>query len=71
MPQPIRWRAEQTNGTLMLHRRLVRDYESLPASSESRVHWAETDRLSRRPTGENTSTWRTPAVATAPREATA
>lgn len=45
VPQPIRWRAEQTNGTLMLHRRLVRDYESLPASSESRVHWAETDRL--------------------------
>jgi len=37
VPQPIRWRAEQTNGILMLHRRLVRDYEHRPASSESRV----------------------------------
>ena len=25
VPQPIRWRVEQTNGILMLHRRLVRD----------------------------------------------
>jgi hypothetical protein len=24
---------------LMLHRRLVRDYEHLPRSSESRVYW--------------------------------
>ncbi|MDH6709521.1 hypothetical protein P3T27_006269 [Kitasatospora sp. MAA19] len=27
VPQPIRWRVEQTNGILMLHRRLVRDYD--------------------------------------------
>jgi hypothetical protein len=27
VPQPIHWRVEQTNGILMLHRRLVRDYE--------------------------------------------
>ncbi|GII20397.1 IS5 family transposase [Planomonospora parontospora] len=48
VPQEKRWVVEQTNGTLMLHRRLVRDYEHLPASSESRVHWAMTAVMSRR-----------------------
>ncbi|MGP3921578.1 IS5 family transposase, partial [Nonomuraea sp. 10N515B] len=48
VPQRGRWIVEQTNGTLMLHRRLVREYEHLPASSESRVHWAMTDVMSRR-----------------------
>ena len=42
VPQPIRWRVEQTLGTLMLHRRLARDYESNPKTSESRVYWAIT-----------------------------
>ncbi|MET8869652.1 hypothetical protein ABZW11_42545 [Nonomuraea sp. NPDC004580] len=32
----------------MFHRRLVRDYEHLPASSESRVYWAMTEVMSRR-----------------------
>jgi ubiquinone/menaquinone biosynthesis C-methylase UbiE len=31
-PLPKRWVVEQTFGTLMLHRRLARDYETLPAS---------------------------------------
>ncbi|MBB5085150.1 transposase [Nonomuraea endophytica] len=48
IPQPKRWIVEQTYGTLMLHRCLVRDYEHLPASSESRVYWAMTDVMSRR-----------------------
>lgn len=43
VPQPIRWRVEQTLGTLMLHRRLVRDYEINPATSEARVYWAISD----------------------------
>ena len=30
VPQPKRWRAEQTYGILILHRRLVRDYEHHP-----------------------------------------
>ncbi|MEU6095048.1 transposase [Streptomyces sp. NPDC047079] len=47
-PQPIRWR-EQTLGTLMLQRRLVRDYEANPRSSESRVYWAITAVMARRP----------------------
>ena len=35
--QASRWVVEQTNGTLMLHRRLVREYESRPDSSVSRT----------------------------------
>lgn len=58
IPQPIRWRVEQTLGTLMLHRRLVRDYESNPATSETRVYWAITDLMTRRLTGTSTPTWR-------------
>jgi transposase len=39
-PLPCRWVVEQVNGTLILHRRLVRDYEINPASAESMVYWA-------------------------------
>ncbi|MYZ38129.1 IS5 family transposase [Streptomyces sp. MnatMP-M17] len=58
VPQPIRWRVEQTNGILILHRRLVRDYERRPASSESRVYWAISDVMARRLTGTSTPAWR-------------
>jgi transposase len=58
VPQPIRWRVEQTNGILMLHRRLVRDYEHRPASAESRVYWAISDVMARRLTGGATPAWR-------------
>jgi len=57
VPQSIRWRVEQTNGILMLHRRLVRDYEHRPASAESRVYWAISDVMARRLTSGATS-WR-------------
>ncbi|MDT0567011.1 IS5 family transposase [Streptomyces sp. DSM 3412] len=56
-PQPKRWVVEQTNGILMLHRRLVRDYEHRPATAESRVYWAISDVMARRLTGSSTS-WR-------------
>ncbi|SPL88332.1 Mobile element protein [[Actinomadura] parvosata subsp. kistnae] len=39
-------------------RRLVRDYEHLPASSESRVYWAMTDVMSRRLTRGGAPPWR-------------
>lgn len=42
VPQPKGWRVEQTYGLLILHRRLVRDYEYHPSSSASRVYWAMT-----------------------------
>ncbi len=58
VPQPIRWRVEQTNGILMLHRRLVCDYEHRPASAESRVYWAISDVMARRLTGGATPAWR-------------
>ncbi|MGP3930124.1 hypothetical protein [Nonomuraea sp. KM88] len=58
VPQPKRWIVEQTYGTLMLHRRLVRDYEHLPASSESRVYWAMTDVMSRRLNRTPAPSWR-------------
>jgi transposase len=51
VPIPRRWIVERAYGILMLHRRLVRDYEHLPRSSESRVYWAMTAVILRRLTG--------------------
>lgn len=65
VPQPKRWRVEQTYGILILHRRLVRDYEHLPTSSASRVYWAMTHVMVRRLTDTTTPTWRDPRVAAA------
>jgi transposase len=53
-----RWVIERTLGWLMLHRRLARDYETLPASSEAMIHIAMIDNVSKRVTGETTPTWR-------------
>jgi transposase len=53
-----RWVVERTLGWLMLHRRLVRDYETLPASSEAMIHIAMIDNVSKRITDEATPTWR-------------
>lgn len=57
-PQAKRWIVEQTLGILMLVRRLVRDCESKPKSSESRVRWAVIDVIARRLTGQTTPSWR-------------
>jgi transposase len=57
-PQPKRWAIERTNGWLMMHRRLARDYETLPERSRTMIHWAMIDNMSRRLTGESTPTWR-------------
>lgn len=65
VPLPKRWRVEQTYAILILHRRLVRDYEHRPASSASRVHWAMTHVMARRLTGTNTPTWREPQAVAA------
>ncbi|MDX3308731.1 IS5 family transposase [Streptomyces sp. NPDC054884] len=59
VPQAKRWVVERTYGILMLHRRLVRDYEHLPRSSESRVYWAMTAVILRRLTAATVPTWRT------------
>ena len=57
-PQPKRWAIERTLGWLMLRRRLVRDYEALPARSRTMIHWAMIDVMSRRLTGESAPSWR-------------
>ncbi|MFE5331287.1 IS5 family transposase [Embleya sp. NPDC056575] len=59
-PIPKRWAVERTYGWLMLHRRLTRDYEALPARSEAMIHIAMTDLMARRLTGETTISWRDP-----------
>jgi transposase len=53
-----RWVVERTLGWIMLHRRLARDYETLPESSEAMIHLAMIDNVSRRITGETVPTWR-------------
>lgn len=57
-PLPKRWAVERTFGWMVLHRRLVRDYETLPNRSEAMIHWAMIDNMSRRLAGEYTPTWR-------------
>jgi transposase len=63
-PIPKRWAVERTYGWLMLHRRLARDYETLPARSEAMIRLAMTDLMARRLTGENTISWREPTPQT-------
>ena len=45
---PRRWVAERTFAWLMHSRRLARDYETLPASSEAMIQWSMVTRMSRR-----------------------
>jgi transposase len=58
VPVRRRWVVEQTHGTLMLHRRLTREYEIRPTSSVSRTFWASTANLVRRLTDTTTPSWR-------------
>ncbi len=57
-PLPRRWAVERTFGWLVLHRRLVRDYETLPERSVTMIHWSMIENMSKRLTGESTPTWR-------------
>ncbi len=59
---PRRWVVERTFGWLMQHRRLVRDYETLPQRSRAMALRAVTDRMSFHLTGESTQTWRNDPV---------
>lgn len=53
-----RWVLKRSLGWIMMHRRLARDYETLPASSEAMIHIASIDNLAKRITDETTPTWR-------------
>jgi transposase len=57
VPQPKRWVVEQVNGTLILHRRLAREYDHRPENSVARVYWAATANMTRRLTTPATA-WR-------------
>jgi transposase len=57
VPQPKRWVVEQRNGTLMVYRRLAREYDQRPDTSASRVYWASTVNMARRLTTP-TPAWR-------------
>ena len=57
-PLPRRWAVERTFGWWMLHRRLARDYETLPERSRTMIHCAMIDNMGSRVTGESTRTWR-------------
>ncbi len=59
-----RWPVERTFGWLMLHRRLARDYETLPERSITMIHWSMIGNLGRRLAGESTPTWRTETATT-------
>lgn len=48
VPQTQRWVVERAYEILMMYRRLVREYDHRPRSSESRVYWAMTDVMTRR-----------------------
>src|SRR6476660_3665248 len=58
VPVRKRWIVEQTYGTLMLHRRLVREYESRPESAVSHTLWASMATIVHRLTGTSTPSWR-------------
>ena len=51
VPEPIRWRVEQTNGLKMLERRLACEYEHAPSCSESRIYRASAGRILRQLAG--------------------
>jgi transposase len=55
-----RWVVERTIGWLMQHRRLARDYETLPDHSANMITIAMIDNLAKRLTHETTHTWRNP-----------
>ncbi|MFG3518571.1 transposase [Streptomyces bobili] len=44
---PMRWVAERTFAWLMNSRRLARDYETLPATSEAMIRWSTVTRMPR------------------------
>jgi transposase len=55
-----RWRIERTFGWLMQHRRLVRDYETLPERAATQIHWSMIDTMSKQLTGQTAPSWRPP-----------
>lgn len=59
VPTP-RWAVERTFGWLMQHRRLARDYETLPERAEAQIRWSMIDLMSKHLTGQTAPSWRPP-----------
>ncbi len=57
---PRRWVVGRSFGWIMMHRRLVRDYETKPAHSESMIRLAMISNLTKRATGETPIAWHNP-----------
>ncbi|MFC5959508.1 transposase [Streptomyces pratens] len=55
---PRRWVVERTFAWLMHSRRLARDYETLPASSEAMIRWSMVTRMGRRLARARSDGWR-------------
>ncbi|MFF3411764.1 IS5 family transposase [Streptomyces sp. NPDC002742] len=53
-----RWAVERSIGWIVMHRRLARDYGTLPTSSEAMIRVASIDNPTKRITDETTPTWR-------------
>jgi transposase len=62
-----RWVVERAFGWLMFHRRLARDYETLPASSEAMIHLAMIDNVGSlgSPRISSKAFWRTSPISAA------
>jgi transposase len=58
---PRRWVVERTFGWFMLHRRLVRDYETRQESSRTMIHWSIIGVMGRALTRTSTPSWQDPA----------
>ncbi len=56
--QARRWVVERTFAWLGNYRRLVKDYETLTASSEAFIYLASCDLITRRLAGTNSTSWR-------------
>lgn len=54
---PRRWVVERTFGWFMLHRRLVRDYETRQESSRAMIHWSIIGVMGRALTRTSTPSW--------------
>lgn len=55
-----RWTVERTFGWFMQHRRLARDYETLPERAVTQIHWSMIDLMSKHLTGQTAPSWRPP-----------
>lgn len=55
-----RWAVERTFGWFMQHRRLARDYETLPERAVTQIHWTMIALMSKHLTGQTAPSWRPP-----------